>query len=80
MKPVDFPHSNVVFAENQPQYLPLPAHVDAAGRVTTLWRMTWYERLYALVTGEVWVQQLSFRQPLQPQRVVVLRSEVNKRC
>ena len=67
MKPFKFKGHNCVFAEDQPEYLPLPAHKGPDGRVTTCWRLTLRERLQVLFKGEMWLQQLSFGQPLQPQ-------------
>lgn len=64
---VEFPEQNVVYAEDQPQYRPLPARkVFAAGNpVTTCWKLNWRERLF----GRVYLTQLTFGQPLQPVRM-----------
>lgn len=70
MKIVEFPEQTVVFAKNQPEYLPLPAHRfrdDAQGRIACCWSMTWRERFIALFRGKVWHEILTFNQPLQPQ-------------
>ena len=69
MRPIEFPQQSVVFAKDQPQYLPLPAHISADGEVTSCWYMGWRERMRVALTGRVYVTQLSFFQPLQPQRV-----------
>lgn len=66
MKPVKFKGSNVVFAENQPEYLPLPAFKDESGIVVSCWKMTWIERLKFLFTGRIYLQVLTFNKPLQP--------------
>lgn len=68
MTPVKFDGHNTVWAKDQPPYLPLPAHNGCDGKVTTCWRLTWRERLKLLVTGRLWLQQLAFGNPLQPQR------------
>ena len=69
MTPTTFDGSNVTFAKDQPEYLPLPAHVsNYDGCVTSCWRLTWRERLKMLVTGRLWLQQLAFGHALQPQR------------
>lgn len=74
MTPIQFPGSNVTFAKDQPEYLPLPAHVsNHDGRVTSCWKLTARERIKALFTGRLWLQQLAFGQPLQPQRPSVDR-------
>ena len=69
MHPIEFPQQSVVLAKDQPQYLPLPAHISADSEVTSCWYMGWRERLRVALTGRVYVTQLSFFQPLQPQRV-----------
>lgn len=56
----------VTFAENQEEYLNLPALRSADGKVLCRWRMTWKERLRVLVTGNLYVFLLTFNQPLQP--------------
>lgn len=67
MKPIAFPQQNTVFAKDQPEYLPLPAHV-AHPVTTTCWHLSWRERMTVLVRGRLWLQQMNFSQPLQPQR------------
>jgi hypothetical protein len=69
MTPLEFPEANTVFAKDQPEYLPLPAHRESRmGTVTTCWGLTWKERFAILFGGKVWLQQLTFGKPLQPQR------------
>lgn len=66
MKNVKFPackHSDWV---GQPEYIPLDAFTD--GRVTiTCYRLSFRERLNILFLGRLWLGQLNFGQPLQPQ-------------
>lgn len=66
MKPVEFPGQNVVFAKDQPEYLPLPAERRENGVVVSCWKMDWRERLRALFHGRIFVHQLTFHDPLQP--------------
>ena len=70
MKPIEFKGCNVVFAKDQPEYLPLPAHKsqDPEGIVTTCWKLTWRERFLILITGQFFFQQMTFNTPLQPQK------------
>lgn len=71
MEPVNFKEANITFAKNQPEYLPLPAFYDRNdphGTVVSCWRLTWRERLIALVRGRVYLSVLTFHSPLQPQR------------
>lgn len=70
MKPIKFPEHNKMFADDQPEYLPLPAFVnpgDMKGQVITCWQLSWPERIKLLFGGKLWLSQLSFHQPLQPQ-------------
>jgi len=67
MKPIAFDEQNCVYAENQPEYLPLPVHKTDDGRVISCWRFSWWERLKVLVFGKMWYHVMTFNQPLQPQ-------------
>jgi hypothetical protein len=71
MKPIDFPEQNIVFAETQPEYQRLPALVTTDSIVISCWKMTWRERLIALLTGKIWCYQMTFGQKLQPQKLTV---------
>ena len=71
MKPVspvvpglDLPE--VVFAKDQPQYQPLPAHRLVTGEVVSRWKLTWRERLAVVWSGNLWLTVLTFNKPLQP--------------
>lgn len=66
MSPIEFEQQNVVFAKDQPEYLPLPAHISDEGVVTTCWELTPDEREVFLQTGIIYLQTLTFKQPLQP--------------
>lgn len=75
MKPISpvvqgFEEHEIVFAKDQPQYLPLPALriSDSECTVLTRWRLTWRERLRVLWTGDLYLSQMTFNKPLQPQR------------
>jgi hypothetical protein len=67
MIPVKFPESTTTFAEAQPEYLLLPAWTDGK-EVISCWRLGLLERLKVLFSGRLWLRQLSFGKPLQPQR------------
>lgn len=67
MKPIKFPEQNAIYAENQPEYIPLPVHRTEEGEVISCWQMTWRERLTVLLTGKIWWSVLTFNHPLQPQ-------------
>lgn len=78
MKPKEFPEHNVVFAKDQPEYLPLPAFRNNSpqGEVITCWNLSFRERLRVLLTGEIWLSLLTFNKPLTPTFITTKKSEV----
>ncbi len=79
MNTIPFPEQTTTYAKDQPQYSPLPAHIDRAdpnGTVTCCWRMSWRERLTVLVKGVIWHQVWTFHKPLQPQLLTVDKPEL----
>lgn len=68
MKAVKFKEQNVVFAEDQPEYTPLPALVlnTDDGQVVSCWKLSFRERVRVLFTGRIWMSLLSFGKPLTP--------------
>jgi hypothetical protein len=67
MIPIKFPQQNVTFAEDQPQYQPLPAYRSSEGEVISCWKLSFRERLKVLFGGRLWLRQYTFRALLQPQ-------------
>lgn len=78
MKPIEFPEQNVVFAKDQPEYLPLPAFRNdcGMGEVISCWKLTPRERLRILFTGKLWVSLAMFGKPLIPSLLTTKKSEV----
>lgn len=69
MKPVEFPGVNVVFAKDQPEYMPLPAMKipnDPQGLIITKWQLSPEELERIKETGTIHLSMLTFNQPLQP--------------
>lgn len=66
MKAKKFKEANVVYGENQPQYLPLPAHKTEEGQAIFCFELDEEERKQIAETGELWVSLITFNQPLQP--------------
>lgn len=79
MKPIEFKEHNIVFAKDQKEYLPLPALKFEDGEVVTCWQLSWKEVFKLLVTRKIWLAQLSFNKPLQPQFVTVNKDDVIKK-
>jgi hypothetical protein len=63
----DVDYLEVVFARDQKEYLPLPAIRFEDGRVVSRWKLSLRERIKIFFTGSLWLWQLTFRNPLQPQ-------------
>lgn len=63
-RPVDGGH--VVYAADQPEYLPLPVWRREDGRVVSRWRLTWRERIAALLGRSIYLEVMTFGSPLQP--------------
>ena len=78
MEPQNFPEQNVVMAKDQEEYLDLPSHVGSDGVVTSCWKLNWRERWRVFLTGKIWLQQLTFNHPLQPQRIQVEKPELSQ--
>ena len=68
MRPIEFKEQTCVFAEDQPEYLPLPAFKSDDGQVISCWKFSFWETLKILWTGKMWFHVFTFNQPLQPQR------------
>jgi hypothetical protein len=66
MEPTEFPEQTIVWAKNQPPYLPLPAYTNDKETISC-WRLTWRERLQLLWSGRLWLRQMNFGSALQPQ-------------
>ena len=68
MKPIEFKEQNVVLAENQEEYSPLPSYLDDGpeGYVISCWSLSVRERFSLLLGGCIWISQMSFHRPAQP--------------
>jgi hypothetical protein len=56
----------VVYGADQPEYQPLPAWVRQDHRVVTRWRLTWRERVAALLGRSLYMEVMTFGSPIQP--------------
>jgi len=63
-------HLEIVYAKDQPQYLPLPVLPidDGSGqnRVVSRWKLSWRGRLRVLCSGNLYLWVSTFGDPLQP--------------
>lgn len=78
MKPTEFKEKNTVFGEGQKEYLPLPVYLDDGpyGHVVSYWKLSIKERFLVLLYGRVWLSQMCFHKPLQPQLVAADKYEI----
>lgn len=60
----------VIFAEHQPPYIPLPA-VQVGHRIITKWKLTWGERIKVLLGGSLWLSMLTFKKYPMPVKLQV---------
>ena len=70
MKPVTFEQSNIVFAKDQPEYVPLPAWSDG-NQVISCWELDDSEIKMLIKTKRIWLSVLTFGGQLQPQMPMV---------
>jgi hypothetical protein len=68
--------SEIDFAKDQPQYLPLPALRFSDGLVVSRWTFSMRERFKILLGGSVYLGQLTFNTPLRPVRLSTSVEEV----
>lgn len=75
MEPIKFKEQNCIYAQNQPEYKPLPAHKEN-GIVTSCWRLSFLERIRVLIFGNIWLCLWSFDKPLTPSFMTLKKKEV----
>lgn len=83
MELIEFPEQTIIIAKDQPEYKPLPAHidpVDPCGVVTCCWKLSWRERLKLFITGKIWHQVCTFKHALQPQLLHVDKPQLIDRA
>ena len=78
MTPIKFKESNIIFAENQPEYLPLPAFKknNPQGEVVSCWKLSFIERMRVLFKGVIWLNLLSFNKPLTPLMITTKKEDL----
>lgn len=75
MTPINFPGCTTTIAKNQPQYRPLPCQElhDPNDTVLICWRLSLWERIKIMLTGNLWQYALRFGNPMMPQTLTVSR-------
>src|SRR5271163_3487389 len=62
---------SVVYAKDQPEYIPLPVSRTQDGAVVTCWKLNWRERIRVALGANFYLTLLTFNQPLTPMRVEI---------
>ena len=79
MKLIEFPEQNVVIAEDQKEYLPMPAYKlpgHPQGYTVCCWDLTVAEIEEVARTGIIWQTILTFNNPMHPQLLSVEKPEM----
>jgi hypothetical protein len=78
MKPIEFKEQNIVYAKDQPEYLPLPGHKvdDERGEFIFCMKLTFVDRVRVLITGKLWCSLLTFNRPLTPSFFTTKKSDL----
>lgn len=78
MKPLEFKEQNIVYAKDQPEYIPLPGHKvrDERGEFIFCMGLSFRERLRVLFTGKIWCSLLTFNKPLTPSFFTTKKSDL----
>lgn len=76
MKPIKFPEVNVTYAEDQPEYQPLPVFRQRDGIVVSCWELTDEEIEKIKESKQIFLSVMTFNQPLQPLFLTAHKEEV----
>jgi len=66
IRATEFKEQTAVLAKDQPEYIPLPVWQDDRETISC-YRITWRDRFRVLFGAKLWLIQLHFGGPLQPQ-------------
>lgn len=72
MRPIEFEEQNCIYAKDQPEYLPLPAHRTEDGQVTSCWELDEDEIQQIIRDKKIYLTLLTFGDPLQPIMISVV--------
>lgn len=80
MKAIPFNEMNTEVAQDQSQYITLPALVDdgAEGCVISCWRLNWWERIRMIFTGRIWVGLHMYGEDVTPIWMTTYKDELIK--
>ena len=56
----------VIYAKNQKEYQPFPVFRDSNGTLLSRWKVSFIERIKILIFGDIYLQIMTFNNPLQP--------------
>lgn len=62
-----YPHwQETIIAKDQKEYVSLPVVCGRNGMYTSRWRLSWRERFRLLLSGDLYLQQLTYNSGMQP--------------
>jgi len=79
MKPIKFEEQNIIFAEDQEGFEPLPAFYNRLGQegeVVSCWNLSFKERVKLLFTGTLWHSIATYHGPPQGTFMTVNKNEI----
>lgn len=80
MNPITFPEANIIVAEDQEEYLPLPAFrtMNDMGMIISCWQLSPEEIEIVKQTGHIWLTNCTFNEDLQPVMMSVHKPIMNQ--
>lgn len=72
MTAIEFPEQTLVLAKDQPEYIPLPVHIDPDDTmfpVTACFKLNEQELKEVAETGMLWLTQCTFGRNFHPVRI-----------
>lgn len=66
MEPVKLKGMNAVYGKEQNEYFDLPSYRNEKGDVTTVWKLTFKEKIKILFGSDIILRIKTFNKPLQP--------------
>lgn len=81
MQPVEFSEQTHILAKDQPQYTPLPVHIDETNEATPMTfccELSDEEIAELVATKKLWFTQSTFGKPFQPVRLSTQNPFTNK--
>jgi len=63
--------NQIIIAKDQPQYKPLPAIYLNSDEILTRWKIPFWQRVWLVMAGSIYLDYLTFGRPIQPMKVLI---------